>query len=200
MYDFLRGAVAHVDPFGRLALDVGGVGYSLRVSEPTRRSIALDGTAVTLWVRLQVKEDDLVLFGFSDVAERAAFDLLTQVQGVGPAVAMAVLNECGVLGLRAALANRDAGSLRKAKGVGPKSAERIVLELADKLDRIPLPMGAAAAPGSAPTDQAGADALRGLVALGFSSRDAADAVAKIPPATVRSAEALLRAALSILRG
>src|SRR4051812_16361071 len=72
MYDFLRGTVAPVDAGGRLSFDVGGVGYSLRVSEQTRRAIPLDGQPLVLHVRLQVKDDDLVLFGFIDVAERAA--------------------------------------------------------------------------------------------------------------------------------
>ncbi len=198
MYDFLRGTVASVDTSGRLSFDVGGVGYSLRISEQTRRAIPLDGSQLILHVRLQVKEDDLVLFGFIDVAERAAFDLLLSVQQVGPAVAMAVLSTLGVSELRRALASRDVAVLKKVKGVGPKSAERIVLELADKVERIPAPLTGSMAPGKAVGVQAVEEAQRALIVLGFGAKDAADALAKIakpgmPP------EEMLRAALGLLR-
>ncbi len=195
MYDFLRGTVVSVDAGGRLSLDVGGVGYSLRISEQTRAQIPLDGRPVTVHVRLQVKEDDLVLFGFSDVAERSAFDLLVSVQQVGPAVAMAVLSTLGVARLRDVLLTRDTATLRKVKGVGPKSAERIVLELADKVERIPAPIAAGDASGAG---QAVEEARRALVVLGFSAKDASDALAKVAAPGLGS-EDLLRQALALLR-
>ncbi len=197
MYDFLRGAVVAIDAGGRLTLDVNGVGYSLRISEQTRKHIALDGRAVTVHVRLLVKEDDLVLFGFSDAAERAAFDLLTSVQMVGPAVAMAVLSTLGVADLRRVLLTRDVAALRKVKGVGPKSAERIAMELADKVERIPAPLTAAgsdAPPGLLAVEEA----HRALIVLGFDRKDATDALAKAAKPGV-GAEELLRLALAILR-
>lgn len=194
MFDFLRGTVANLDAGGNLSLDVGGVGYRIRISGETRKRIALDGKTVTLHVRLLVKEDDLVLFGFADPAERAAFDLLTSVQQVGPAVAMAVLSAMGVGELRRILAAKDTGALRKVKGVGPKSAERIVLELADRVERIPAPLDDA---GPAPARVA-EEAVRALVVLGFGAREAADAVGKAHRPGI-SAEDLLRAALGLLR-
>lgn len=196
MYDFLRGTVVALDNSGRLSLDVGGVGYSLRISDATRRAIPLDGRPVTLHVRLQVKEDDLVLFGFSDVAERAAFDLLLSVQQVGPAVAMAILSGIGVEELRRALGARDAKTLTRVKGVGPKSAERIVLELADKLERLPAPAAAGAATASG--TQAVEEAQRALVVLGFGAREAAEALERVARPGIASEE-LLRAALALLR-
>jgi Holliday junction DNA helicase RuvA len=198
MYDFLRGTVANLDAANRLSLDVGGVGYSLRISEQTRRHIPLDGTVVTVHVRLLVKEDDLVLFGFSDAAERAAFDLLTSVQMVGPAVALAVLSALGVVQLRQALLTRDLGALRAVKGVGPKSAERIIMELADKVERIPAPTQPAGSGAGASTAQAIAEAHRALIVLGFDSKSAGDALAKVVQPGL-SAEALLRTALASLR-
>ena len=197
MYDFLRGTVATIDTSGRLALDVNGVGYSLRISEQTRRQIALDGSVVTVQVRLVVREDDLILFGFADVAERAAFDLLVSVQQVGPVVALAILSHLGVDDLRRALTTRDVALLKKVKGVGPKSAERIVLELADKVERIPAPRHAPAA--CAPSGVAALEeAARALVVLGFGAKEAADALAAVATPGVGS-EALLRAALARLR-
>lgn len=196
MYDFLRGTVVSVDAGGRLSLDVNGVGYSLRISEQTRAHIPLDGRPVTVQVRLQVKEDDLVLFGFSDVAERSAFDLLLSVQQVGPAVAMAVLSALGVARLRDVLLTRDTATLRKVKGVGPKSAERIVLELADKVERIPAPLTASGGAGG--SSQTVEEARRALVVLGFSAKDAAEALAKVASPGLGS-EDLLRQALALLR-
>lgn len=194
MYDFLRGQVASLDPSGRLALDVGGVGYSLRVSEHTRRHIPIDGSQVTMFVRLVVKEDDLVLYGFHDAAERAAFDLLVSVQQVGPVVALAVLSALGVAGLRQALATRDAAALRQVKGVGAKTAERLVLELADRLERIPPPAGAPASAAAGGIEEA----QRALVVLGFPGKEAADALARAARPGM-SPEELLRAALALLR-
>ncbi len=196
MYDFLRGHVVAIDAGNRLSFDVGGIGYSLRISEWTRKHIPLDGSVTTISVRLQVKEDDLVLFGFADVAERAAFDLLTSVQGVGPGVAMSVLSSMGVDDLRRALVAKDVAALKKVKGVGPKSAERIALELADKVERIPTPLI------ETPRSPSGAaqveEAHRALVVLGFSPKEAADALAKAAKPGLPS-EDLLRAALALLR-
>lgn len=200
MYDFLRGSVANLDTTGRLSLDVNGVGYSLRVSEQTRRTIPLDGRTVTLHVRLIVRDDDLILFGFADSAERAAFDLLLAVQQVGPALALAVLSHLGVAELRSVLTTRDVAALRKIKGVGPKSAERIVLELADKVERIPAPLTATTArSATAPVGlQAIEEAQRGLIVLGYGTKEAADALTKVNQPGL-GAEQLLRAALGVLR-
>jgi Holliday junction DNA helicase RuvA len=194
MYDFLRGSVANLDASGRLSLDVNGVGYLLRVSEQTRRRIPLDGSVVTVFVRLVVKEDDLILFGFHEVAERAAFDLLTSVQQVGPSVALAVLSALGAGELRRVLAGRDVAVLRKVKGVGPKIADRLVLELADRAERIPAPLDAATPPAS----RAAEDAHRALVALGFGSKESADALAAVVQPGVATQD-LVRQALLRLR-
>ena len=198
MYDFLRGSVASLDATGRLSLEVNGVGYSLRISEQTRKRIPLDGSSVLVYVRLIVREDDLILFGFHDPAERAAFDLLTSVQMVGATMAMAVLSALGVGELRRVLISRDVARLKKIKGVGPKSADRIALELADKVDRIPAPTLAAEV--GAP--QTGAVAVeevhRALIVLGFSPKEAADALAKVAKPGIGQEE-LLRAALGVLR-
>jgi Holliday junction DNA helicase RuvA len=195
MYDFLRGSVAALDTSGRLSLDVGGVGYLLRISEQTRRRIPLDGSAVTVHVRLVVREDDLLLFGFADPAERAAFDLLTGVQQVGPNVALAILSALGTDELRRILLTRDAKALREVKGVGPKLAERLVVELADRVERIPASLSAAGA--GAPL-RAVEEAQRALVVLGFGGKEAGDALAAIAVAG-KPAEELVRLALARLR-
>ncbi len=195
MYDFLRGSVAALDTSGRLSLDVNGVGYLLRISEQTRRRIPLDGSAVTVHARLVVREDDLLLFGFADAAERAAFDLLTGVQQVGPNVALAILSALGTDELRRILLTRDSKALREVKGVGPKLAERLVVELADRVERIPasLPTAGATAP-----LRAAEEAQRALVVLGFGAKEASEALAAVAVAG-KPAEELVRLALARLR-
>ncbi|TVR11459.1 MAG: Holliday junction branch migration protein RuvA [Planctomycetota bacterium] len=204
MYDFFRGVAVQLDPDGNVSLDVQGVGYRLRVSQYTRRAIPLDGSTVLLHARMVVREDEHLLFGFYDPAERAAFDLLTAVQGVGPAVAMAILSTLGVDELRRSLHRRDVAALKKVKGVGAKSAERMVLELADKVERIPLGVSpssddssdATAAPATL-ADDARSQAHRALVALGFSVRESEQALANVEDQD--SSEAYVRASLGILR-
>ncbi|MFW5829093.1 MAG: Holliday junction branch migration protein RuvA [Planctomycetota bacterium] len=198
MYDFLRGRVAAIDTRGNCSFEVYGVGYLLRISEQSRQAIPLDGSETVLHTRLQVKEDDLQLFGFADVAERAAFDLLVSVQGIGPSIAMEVLSAHPVNELRAALQRGDAAAMQRVKGIGRKSAERIVLELADKVDRIPgaLPEELRS-DGTAPVP---ADdlAFRGLIALGFGSKEAGDALGRIDQHLQEPGERV-RAALRLLR-
>ena len=202
MYDFLRGAVVSVDTANRVSFEVGGVGYLLRVSALTRKAIPLDGKAVVVYVRLVVREDDLILFGFHDVAERVCFDLLTSVDKVGPVIAMSILGAMSPLMLRDTIAGKFVKNLSTIKGVGPKSAERIVIELGTKLDRIPVaaaPEGLTAI--SANFDEQKKQAAQGLVALGFqraASVEAVNAVFAADPA-LTDASNILRAALARLR-
>ena len=200
MYDFFRGQVIHLDNSGRVCLEVNNVGYALQISDTTRQSLPLDGSTITMYARLVVREDLLQLYGFADPAERVAFDLLTDVQGVGPKAAMAILSAYPVLELRGLLLKKDVAAMKKVKGIGAKGAERLVLELHDKVDRIPTPFlaeddrnEAVAAVGTA------ADEVRqALVALGFSSKEAVEALAHCPDPDAKSEE-LLREALQRLR-
>ena len=199
MYDFFRGTVTALDTSGHLSLAVAGVGYLLRISDQTRQRLPLDGSETTVFARLVVRDDDLQLFGFADPAERAAFDLLTSVQGVGPAVALGVLSAYPVGELRQILVRKDVTAFKQVKGVGVKSAERITLELHDKVDRIPAPFDPATEPADAPTPDAAIDEARqALVALGFSNKDALDALRAVA-SEADNAEALLRLALGRLR-
>lgn len=198
MYDFFRGVPVHIAPDGHCSLEVQGVGYRLRISEYTRQAIPLDGSSVVLHARLVVRDDDLLLFGFYDPAERAAFDLLTGVQGVGPVVALAILSHLGVDELRRVLIARDATALKKVKGIGAKSAERMVLELGDKAERIPSGVHhpPAAKTTASPSSQVHDEAHRALVALGFTPRESEQALSKLDE---DSSEALVRGALALLR-
>lgn len=200
MYDFLRGVVVSVDTADRMSVEVSGVGYLLRVSKLTRAAIPLDGKPALIYVRLVVREDDLILFGFADVAERFCFDLLTSVQGVGPAMAMSILGSVNPSALKTILAAKNDKDLAKIKGVGPKSSERIIVELAAKADKIPVADGRPSV-NTSQIDEERAQAKRGLVALGFAAKDATAAVGKVTDTVggPSTASDILRAALAVLR-
>lgn len=203
-------------------IDVRGVGYIVHVSERTAANLPPAGQAVALYTELLVREDLLQLFGFPTLLEKEWHRLLTSVQGVGAKVALAILGTLGPDGLSRALALGDWSALRKAQGVGPKLAQRVVMELKDKAPAVmalggtltvdPGPPPEAelvetppAGPGPAParpapsSAQATADALSALGNLGYAPSEAASAVAEAAarePAAPTAA--LIRAALRLL--
>jgi len=150
-----------------------GVGYEIDVPMSTFYNLPRTGEPVELLTHLVVREDAHLLYGFLTGAERAAFRQLLRVSGVGPKVALAVLSGLSVEDLAAAVAAQDAASLTRVPGIGKKTAERLVLELRDKLPTA-LP-AAKSAPPHAP------DVLNALLALGYNSREAAAATRDLPP-------------------
>jgi Holliday junction DNA helicase RuvA len=150
-----------------------GVGYELDVPMSTFYNLPRTGEPVELLTHFVVREDAQLLFGFLTAAERAAFRRLLKVNGVGPKVALSVLSGLSVDDLAAAVAAQDAARLTKVPGIGRKTAERIVLEMRDKLTGIASATGAAATAG-------GADVLNALLALGYNDREAASAVKQLP--------------------
>lgn len=161
-------------------IDVAGVGYLVHCSAKTLAAFGGQGEAVTVFTDLQVSENDMRLLGFAESAERDWFRLLTQVQGVGSKVALAILSALSPGELRDACAAQDAASVSRAQGVGPKLAGRIVNELKDKAQTVfgALPGGGLAGAGvAAPVGGVGADAMSALQNLGFKPQVAAVAVA-----------------------
>ena len=150
-----------------------GVGYELDVPMSTFYNLPRTGEPVELLTHFVVREDAQLLFGFLTAAERTAFRRLLKVNGVGPKVALSVLSGLSVDDLAAAVAAQDAARLTKVPGVGRKTAERIVLEMRDKLTGIASATGVAATAG-------GADVLNALLALGYNDREAAAAVKQLP--------------------
>jgi Holliday junction DNA helicase RuvA len=173
----LRGVPAGRTPEG-LVLDVGGVGY-LVAATPSALRQADGGREVTLETYLHVREDALQLYGFADTAERELFVSLLGVSGIGPKVALAVVSSAAASELRRAIVLGDAARFQAIPGIGKKTAERIVLELKEKLgseDVVVLP-GGAASPSS--SHLVARDAL---VELGFTVTEAEQALARVDPA------------------
>ena len=156
-----------------LVIDVNGVGYLAYASARTLTAIGPVGGSVLLLTEMQVREDAITLFGFGSASERDWFRLLTSVQGVGGRVALAILSVLDPNELTRAIANSDKAMIARANGVGPKLAQRIAMELRDKVGGVALGPGAApAAAGSA-----NADAISALANLGFRPAEASAAVA-----------------------
>jgi holliday junction DNA helicase RuvA len=156
-------------------IDVAGVGYLVHCSSKTLAALGERGEACIVFTDLQVSENDMRLLGFADAAERDWFRLLTQVQGVGSKVALAILSALSTAELQAACAQGDAAMVARANGVGPKLAGRIVNELRDKAGGMP---GGGGAISPLPPKGASADAASALENLGFKPAVAAQAVAR----------------------
>ncbi len=157
-------------------IDVQGVGYLVHCSTKTLAAMGEVGEACTIYTDLQVSENDMRLLGFADAAERDWFRLLTQVQGVGSKVALAILSALSTAEVQSACANGDAAMVARANGVGPKLAGRIVNELKDKAGALPA-SGDGGAAIISPAGGASADAVSALENLGFKPVIAAKAVA-----------------------
>ena len=195
-------------------IDTGGVGYIVYCSDRTLAAMPGPGGVVALYTDLLVREDLLQLFGFRTLAEREWHRLLMTVQGVGAKAALAILGTLGTDGVARALSLGDAAAVRAAPGIGPKIAQRVILELKAKAPAImamgahgaaPVMVGevietaqsAAPAPARAPAAgaQAQADALSALVNLGYGAGEAAAAIAGVE---AEDASGLIRAALRAL--
>lgn len=175
-------------------IDVGGVGYLVLASARTLSAIGPVGGQVMVFTEMQVREDAMTLFAFGSAGERDWFRLLTGVQGVGGKVALAILSTLDADELSRAVATEDKAMVARANGVGPKLAQRIVMELKDKVGGVALgPAGALprAAGGAA------ADAVSALANLGFRPAEAAAAVAAAEAELGQGAtlDALVRLAL-----
>ncbi|MFN3990468.1 MAG: Holliday junction branch migration protein RuvA [Erythrobacter sp.] len=159
-------------------VDCNGVGYLAFCSSRTLAALGAVGEACTVYTQMQVSENDMRLLGFADSAERDWFRLLTQVQGVGSKVALAILSALATGELREACGRGDAAMVARAQGVGPKLASRIVNELKDKAGAMPGGAGGFAVSAAAPpAGSKGADAASALENLGFKPAVASQAVA-----------------------
>jgi Holliday junction DNA helicase RuvA len=168
----VRGALTARE-LDRVTVEVGGVGLDIAVSLQTLSKLPQLGHEVALFTYLNVREDALQLFGFRSPEERQAFLLCLSVQQVGPKLAMSILSTIDADGLAQAVRNGDTARLRKIPGVGQKTAERLVLELKDKLEKIGLTRASSAAtpPAGAPSGRA-ATVAAALVNLGYKAAEA----------------------------
>jgi holliday junction DNA helicase RuvA len=159
----------------QIIVDVQGLGYEVDVPMSTFYNLPGLGEAITLFTHLVVREDAHLLYGFGSEDERRAFRQLLKISGVGPKLALSVLSGLSVADLAQTVAMQETGRLTKIPGVGKKTAERLVLELRDKLDHGPVTAGSV----SSPKANSG-DVLNALLALGYNEREAQWALKQIP--------------------
>jgi Holliday junction DNA helicase RuvA len=187
MIDILTGQVATVS-HNYVVIMIGGVG--LRVHVPTTVLDIVDGPGhgITLYTHLVVREDDLVLYGFADQDERALFETLLKVSGVGPRLALAIISTLTVEHLKNAVAREEPDILTRVPGIGKKLAQKLVFELKDKL-------AIEAITGLAAISDIDTDVLATLTALGYSVVEAQAALQTIPRDAPQDVEERVRLAL-----
>lgn len=202
MYAFLEGRIESLGP--PVVLAVGGVGYEVWVPERVARGLLGAGEPVRLHTHLAVREDDMTLYGFATAAQREIFRALISVNGVGPKVGLAILGDVGADGVLRGIQRGDAKPLLAIKGVGKKTAERIVIDLEEKaaawVELGPTPAHLAApdeTPDETPVDPQGDEVRMALLELGVSPERADSAIAALRADGVESdrIEDLLREAL-----
>jgi len=188
----VRGTLDHKAP-GEVVVDVGGVGYQLFTALSVFYRLPEVGEPVTLLVYTHVREDTLQLFGFFDPAEKQAFMLLTGVSGIGPRLALNILSGMAAGELLGALRDGDVARLVTIPGVGKRLADRMIVELRDRIDTLPD-----ATPATAADPGIRGDALSALVNLGYRRADAERAVRQVLSEGAAELETVLKEALRTL--
>jgi holliday junction DNA helicase RuvA len=197
MIAFLRGRLLLKSP-NQAIVECAGVGYDTTISVATFTALPPEGAEARLHIYTHVREDQIALFGFSEADEKRLFEKLLTISGIGPKLAITVLSGIDSARLVAAIRAADHATLTRIPGIGKKTAERVVLELKDKLDDM------AAAPAAAQTHYgpAGDDALSALVNLGYArpiAQRAIETAIANEPAAAHDFEALFRAAMAAIR-
>lgn len=197
MFAFIRGKIAAKE-LSSVVIDCGGVGFLLSTTYHTLQSLPEVGKEATLYTYLSVREDAMELFGFADKEELSCYKMMITVSGVGAKVALAILSELSPARFALAVSAGDVKALTKAPGVGPKLAQRIILELKDKIakETVVADVSALETMDAAPSANNAEEAVKALVVLGYSQNEAKAAVAKQDPSL--SVEELIRITLRSL--
>jgi len=190
MIGSLRGRIASKSP-PQLTVEVGGLGYELEAPLSTFFHLPAVGEEVRLLTHLVVREDAHVLYAFGTEDERRLFRSLIRVSGVGPKIALALLSGISVAAFAECVQRGDIAALTRVPGVGRKTAERLIVEMRDRLVAAPLPAGTAAPAGGSSAES---EAYGALVALGYRPAEATRLLKAVGPGT-QSTEELIRRAL-----
>ena len=195
----LRGEMVYKRP-PFLMVEVNGVGYELEAPMSTFYNLPDQGKSVLLFTHLAVRDDAHILYGFGSESERALFRTLLRISGVGAKMALAILSGMSVEEFSRCVQNDDAAALVRLPGIGKRTAERLIVEMRDRLDRLELGGGGAVAlapaPG-APLDTPVSDAVGALIALGYKPNDASRMVRTVDSEGL-SSEAIIRTALKAM--
>jgi len=188
----IRGKLIAKRP-GQAVVEAGGIGYDIAITVPTFSELPTVGNEVALHVHTHVREDAIALFGFLRASEKQLFEKLISVSGIGPKLAITVLSGMAAEAMVGALRSNDVAQLTKIPGIGKKTAERMVLELRDKLEAF------AVSPAAAPVSAVEQDVISALENLGYQRAIAEKAVAAANGADAPSFDELFRKALAQAR-
>lgn len=192
MYYYIKGILAQKgDNF--LVVDAGGIGYMINTSMTGIRTVGETGSKITMYTYLHVREDAMELFGFPTIEEKNMFVHLISVSGVGPKAALSILSVTTPAQFAVAVVTNDVKTITKAAGVGPKLAQRVILELKDKMKADELEIDLSDDASELMSDNRG-EAVSALVVLGYSANDAQKAVKNIDASL--SVEDIIKKALS----
>jgi len=197
MYHYLNGKIAEKTPTA-VILDVNGIGYEVRVSLSTFSSLPNLGEAVKLFTHFVVREDAQLLYGFATEEEREAFRLLISISGIGPKLAITLLSGVTLQELKRAIQEKNIPVLTAISGIGQKTAERVMIELKDKIGKAEISTGQELIHDASVSDQMVEDSVSALVSLGYTKQKAKDAIQKTLKAMLGkkpSVEEIIRAAL-----
>ena len=200
MYDYFKGSITDKRKTSKglfITTEVSGLGYLLEVTERDFMALQIEeNTPQKIYVLMTHREDAMSLYGFSNKETRDIFQILLSVSGVGAKMAIALLNEFDACNLISLVIDGDFKELTRAKGVGPKLAQKIILELKDKLMKTELPKASTSLPKSTAMD----DTLSILLSLGYEEKEIEDTIAKIMPTIEDSnnSEEVIRKALTCL--
>lgn len=200
MIAFVKGSLTDVES-DRVIIDVGGIGYNVFVSSYTMGRLPLEGNEVKLYTYLNVKEDLMQLYGFLSKDELRIFKLLIGVNGIGPKGGLGILSYLTPDDLRFAVMANDVKAISAAPGIGKKTAEKLILELKDKLGSIEpeeVPTSESVTGNTPFSKEIQTDAVQALVALGYGSTEALRAVTNVMTEQEDSVEEILKKALKFL--
>ena len=198
MYAFIRGRLEEVDN-SCVCLNCNGVGYEIFIPESVEAKLPPIGEELTLYTYLSVREDAHILYGFLSKADKQIFKMLLSVSGIGPKGALSILSVLSPTELRFAILAGDDKQISKAPGIGKKMAQKLIIELKDKID-----LGDTLAEGLLPAEENSSDnrnkkdAMDALVALGYSATESMQAVSSVPDVSQLSVEDIIKQALKAL--
>lgn len=195
MFYSLNGEIIHIEP-GIAVIECAGVGYKCFTTINTQKSLPKVGTKVVLYTHLNVREDAMDLFGFSTKSELRCFKLLTSVSGVGSKVGLAILSELSAEQVAISIASGDSTTLTRAAGVGNKLAQRIILELKDKLKKSGLSSDVSNMKMDFSVAGNASEAIKALNVLGYSVSDVTPIVTKLDSSL--SVEEMIRLSLKAM--
>ncbi len=205
MISYIKGPLTAIEE-DVIVVEAGGVGMGIHVPLSVLDRLPGIGREVTVYTYFQVREDAMSLYGFLNRQDRDMFRQLIGVNGVGPKAALGILSTMTPDDLRMAIVTGDAKAISRAPGIGPKTAQRLILDLKDKISMeevlgnlaLPCDVGASAALGTASMGEAAKEAVQALVALGYSNMEANKAVKQVEVTETMTAEDVLKASLRYL--